>query len=218
MANKDLFLFHEQAVPYEHLMKTDANNKGEFLEIAVAPSFIAQLFVEEKEYLAELLEGKSPTLSFDLNLAALQVLKQLSNNPYQGSLALHYLHNKIEEFHLLQYQNWRYSQKPISHALHPKDKAILHQIKHYITMNYNQSFTLTELAHQAGINQTKLKQGFKALFGQTTFQYLHDLRMQQALELLQNQTHTIGEIAEMVGYKHSHHFTTAFKKYYGCFY
>lgn len=208
-------LFQEQAVPYEHLMKTDQNKKGEFLEIAVERRFIASLFEEEKDYLAELLEKQSPKLSFDLNLTTLQVLQQLIANPFQGKLAQHYLDNKIEELHLLQYANWSYQKEQKHPSLHKKDEEALHEVKHFINLHYNKSFTLLELAHQVGINQTKLKKGFKSLFGTTTFKYIHDLRMKKALEMIQSQTYTIYEIAEFVGYKHSHHFTAAFKKYYG---
>ena len=208
-------LFQEQTVPYEHLMIPNHNHQGEFLEVAVNPLYIATLFAEEKDYLGELLERDAVQLHFDLNLPVVQVLQQLITNPYQGNLAVHYLHNKIEEFHLLQYQNWRFSQKPKSITLHPKDKEAIHEIKRYITNHYNESFTLSELALQVGINQTKLKQGFKSMFGTTTFKYLHDLRMQKALELIQTNTYTIYEVAELTGYKHSHHFSTAFKKHFG---
>lgn len=208
-------LFQENAVPYEHLMKTDKNNKGEFLEIAVNKSFITNLFEEEKEYLTELLGSNSSKLIFDLNLNDLQVLQQLVSHPYQGKLAEHYINNKIEEAHLLQYHNWSYAKTHKEINLHRKDEQALHDIRTYITQNYNKDFTIQELALKAGINQTKLKQGFKALFGTTTFKYIHDLRMQKALEMIKSNEYNIYEVAEYVGYKHSHHFSTAFKRYYG---
>jgi len=208
-------LFNEKAVPYEHLMKTDKNKRGEFLEIAVHKNFINQLFEEEKDYLEELLGNQSSKLIFDLNWTTLQVLQQLISNPYQGKLAEHYINNKVEEAHLLQYHNWSYTKKHQTISLHRKDEEALHDVKLYITQHYTQDFTIQELALQVGINQTKLKQGFKALFGTTTFKYMHELRMQKALEMVQSRAYNIYEIAEFVGYKHSHHFTTAFKKHFG---
>ncbi|MGS4344403.1 helix-turn-helix transcriptional regulator [Myroides odoratus] len=208
-------LFQEQALPYEHLMKTDKNKKGEFLEIAVHKHFITSLFEEEGDYLAELLQQQSSKLHVELNLPTLQVLQQLIDNPYQGRLTAHYLDNKVEEMHLMHYHNWRTAKEQKGFKFHKKDEEALHEIKQYITTHYQEDFTLQALAHRVGINQTKLKTGFKALFGTTTFKYIHDLRMQKALELIHSQAYTIYEIAEFVGYKHSHHFTAAFKKYYG---
>lgn len=208
-------LFQESATPYEHLMKTDKNNKGEFLEIAVNKEFFTTLFEEEGDYLAELLSRQASNLHFELNLHSLQVLQQLIAHPYQGRLAAHYLENKIEELHLLHYQNWCTIKKQKRPKFHKKDQEALHEVKQFITAHYNEDFTLQALAHRVGINQTKLKIGFKTLFGTTTFRYIHDLRMQKALDLIQSQNYTIYKIAELVGYKHSHHFTAAFKKYYG---
>ncbi|MEC4053793.1 AraC family transcriptional regulator [Myroides odoratimimus] len=208
-------LFKEKAVPYEHIMKTAKDKRGEFLEIAVNKTFVTNLFEEEKEYLEELLSSQSSKLIFDLNLSTLQVLQQLISNPYQGKLAEHYINNKVEEAHLLQYHNWSYNRTHKELSLHRKDEQALHEIKSYITDNYNKDFTIQELALRVGINQTKLKKGFKTLFGTTTFKYIHDLRMQKALEMIKSREYNIYEIAEYVGYKHSHHFSTAFKKYYG---
>ncbi|ALU26763.1 helix-turn-helix transcriptional regulator [Myroides odoratimimus] len=208
-------LFKEKAVPYEHIMKTAKDKRGEFLEIAVNKTFVTNLFEEEKEYLEELLGSQSSKLIFDLNLNTLQVLQQLISNPYQGKLAEHYINNKVEEAHLLQYHNWSYNRPHKELSLHRKDEQALHEIKSYITDNYNKDFTIQELALRVGINQTKLKKGFKTLFGTTTFKYIHDLRMQKALEMIKSREYNIYEIAEYVGYKHSHHFSTAFKKYYG---
>ncbi|WP_025124785.1 helix-turn-helix transcriptional regulator [Myroides odoratimimus] len=208
-------LFKERAVPYEHIMKTAKYKRGEFLEIAVNKTFVTNLFEEEKEYLEELLGSQSSKLIFDLNLSTLQVLQQLISNPYQGKLAEHYINNKVEETHLLQYHNWSYNRTHKELSLHRKDEQALHEIKSYITDNYNKDFTIQELALRVGINQTKLKKGFKTLFGTTTFKYIHDLRMQKALEMIKSREYNIYEIAEYVGYKHSHHFSTAFKKYYG---
>ncbi len=208
-------LFKENTVPYEHIMKTNKNNRGEFIEIAVSKSFIKNLFEEEKDYLDELLENNSPKLTFDLNINTVQVLKQLVSNPYQGKLAEHYINSKVEEAHLLQYHNWNYNKAPKELHLYSRDEEALREIKTYIANNYNQDFTIQELALRVGINQTKLKKGFKTLFGTTTLKYMHDLRMQKALEMIYSNQYKIYEIAEFVGYKHSHHFSSAFKKYYG---
>lgn len=72
-------------------------------------------------------------------------------------------------------------------------------------------FSLKELARKTGLNDFKLKRGFKMLFGQTVFGYLTDLRMKKASELLYN-GYRVSEVAEQVGYKNAHHFTVAFKK------
>lgn len=66
-----------------------------------------------------------------------------------------------------------------------------------------------------GINQTKLKSGFKQLFGTTVFGYLTDIRMEKARLLILSEKKNVGEVADLVGYQHPHHFAAAFKRKFG---
>ena len=75
--------------------------------------------------------------------------------------------------------------------------------------------TITALARQLGLNQRKLKMGFKQLFGAPIFQYTQSLRLEKALQLLQTGDYSIREVADAVGYTYSKNFTTAFKRHYG---
>jgi len=75
--------------------------------------------------------------------------------------------------------------------------------------------SLIELAHKVGLNDFKLKKGFKEAFGTTVFGHLFDLRMEKAREMLTFSDYTVSEVANEVGYKNAHHFTAAFKKKFG---
>lgn len=91
------------------------------------------------------------------------------------------------------------------------DKARLAEAKKLVEQNLRSPYSLTELSRKTGLNDFKLKKGFKALFGNTVFGYLGELRMDLAYKLLQD-GRSVGEVAETVGYKNAHHFTAAFKK------
>jgi len=70
------------------------------------------------------------------------------------------------------------------------------------------------LAHKAGINEFKLKVGFKELFQTSPYQYRLHLCMEKAKELLELTDDTIEEIATKVGFDTYNGFSTAFKKLY----
>ena len=74
--------------------------------------------------------------------------------------------------------------------------------------------TIKEVARRIGSNETKLKQGFRAMYGETLFEYRNRKRMAKAMELV-----TSGEsllrVSERVGFKHQTSFTTAFKSHFG---
>ncbi len=75
--------------------------------------------------------------------------------------------------------------------------------------------TLIELAHQVGMNDFKLKQGFKAVYQQTAFGFLTQYRMEKAKALLACGNHKVIYVANEVGYQNHGHFSAAFRKHVG---
>jgi AraC-like DNA-binding protein len=71
-----------------------------------------------------------------------------------------------------------------------------------------------ELAHQVGLNDRKLKTGFREVFKTTAFSYLHDCRMERAQELLR-QKRAIASVAAAVGYASPTAFNRAFQRKFG---
>ena len=71
--------------------------------------------------------------------------------------------------------------------------------------------SLSNLARQVGLNDRKLKEGFRQVFGTTAFSYLRDYRLQQAQQLLCNPNLSISSVAATVGYKSPESFCKAFR-------
>ena len=88
-------------------------------------------------------------------------------------------------------------------------------VRDTILKNIRYHYTIPYLAHTAGINEFKLKIGFKALFGQPVFDFLTDHRMRLATQLMQTNNYSIGEIAHRCGYSHSTNFCAAFRRRFG---
>jgi AraC-like DNA-binding protein len=126
-----------------------------------------------------------------------------------------YLEAKAIELFLLQVKQLDQRDQAALSKLKPADIESLHAIREYITLHCDHPFSIIELARKAGINQTKLKSGFKELFNTTVFGYLGDIRMQEAKRLLLEEKLYVSEVAERIGYKHPHHFTAAFRKKFG---
>jgi AraC family transcriptional activator of pyochelin receptor len=68
------------------------------------------------------------------------------------------------------------------------------------------------LADRAGINEFKLKQGFRELFQTSPYQYRLQLCLMKAKQLLEETDDTIDQIASKVGFETYNGFSTAFKK------
>ena len=77
------------------------------------------------------------------------------------------------------------------------------------------SWTIEELAQTVGSSRAAFAKRFKALVGETVFQYLTSLRMQRARALLRDTALPVYEIAQRSGYESDLAFTKAFKKQTG---
>jgi AraC-like DNA-binding protein len=99
--------------------------------------------------------------------------------------------------------------------LKPRDVSMLHAVHEFLQTNIGGEITIAAICEKFGTNRAKLSAGYKALFGETLFEYLHKLRMDHAMVLILNTQMTISDIAEKVGYHHQSSFSTAFRDYHG---
>lgn len=74
---------------------------------------------------------------------------------------------------------------------------------------------IQELARLVGLNQTQLKQCFKARFGLSILQFVIAERLKLANEMLMHSALPIAEIAWRTGYAHTSNFTTAYRRHFG---
>ncbi|WP_447763323.1 helix-turn-helix transcriptional regulator [Sphingopyxis panaciterrae] len=75
--------------------------------------------------------------------------------------------------------------------------------------------SLDDLAHMVGMSRSSLCAAFRQIVGQTVFDYVGDLRMQQALAMLSHRNATIAEVAYAVGYGHPSSFSVAVQRRFG---
>ena len=99
--------------------------------------------------------------------------------------------------------------------LSKQDIMYIRQAKTILDENFDKHITIPILARQSGINEAKLKEGFKELYGAPIHTYLLQLRLEKAKHLLLTTTMPITDITYHIGYSHVTHFTSLFKKEFG---
>ena len=82
---------------------------------------------------------------------------------------------------------------------------------------FNNNLTMKEISHHAGCSKILLQKQFRQYLNITPIQYLTQVRMKYAEQLLKEQKHTIKIIAGMCGYNNPLYFSNVFKKYSGCY-
>ncbi|WP_282936459.1 helix-turn-helix domain-containing protein [Paenibacillus sp. RC67] len=93
-------------------------------------------------------------------------------------------------------------------------KKMIEQAMLYIQANYMNDISLDSCADHCGTNAFVMSRTFKQVSGKNFIDYLTDLRMEKAKEMLRNSELKINEVSEKVGYQHSY-FNRIFKKYEG---
>ena len=99
--------------------------------------------------------------------------------------------------------------------LRAKDLAPIHQAAHILSKEMAAPPSLLELSRRIGINDNKLKNDFKQVYGVTVFGYLHKYRLKKAKMLITKQKYSIAEAADAVGFSSHSHFSSVFKQAYG---
>ena len=79
----------------------------------------------------------------------------------------------------------------------------------------NEKFGANELAHESGISLYRLARRLHTINGKTTSQFIREVRLLKALELLQNETFTVSEIAYKSGFSSPSYFIACFHEYFG---
>ena len=147
----------------------------------------------------------------------LNVISQIKNANLFGNCKNIYIEAKVLELLTLQLQQGKYecSDKNANQCKNIDDFEKIHEAKRLLLADLSHTPTIPELSRFVGVNECKLKYGFKELYNQTVFECLFDYKMELACKLLLDTDKTIFEIALECGYAHTSHLTKAFKRRFG---
>lgn len=152
-----------------------------------------------------------------LSMEALHIVEHLLASPYQGVRELIYVEAKCAEILCASVGMWLNSlnDNQSGEILSSRDLRLIGRARELIVADLQKTMTIPELARAVGTNASKLKRGFKFLYGVTTFEYSQRCRMHEALRLLVQERLPVGQVALAVGYQHQTSFTTSFREFFG---
>lgn len=145
---------------------------------------------------------------------ALYIIDQMLHCNYEPALRDFFFEDKAGD--LLFYMLVELSKKkPSLKDLSPADIEKVYVSRTIILNDLTQHFNITQLARKVGINEFKLKIGFKQLFGVGPFAFLKNERMHKAYDLLLNTDKPIKDVQSITGYASLTSFVGAFRKFFG---
>ena len=144
-------------------------------------------------------------------------LHQILNCPFDGITKKFYLESKVWELmSLLIDQELRLQDaRSVPNELKDSDIERIHYARDILVQQLDNPPSLLGLARQVGINDYALKRGFRQVFGNTAFGYLHSCRMEKARQLLIEGEVSVLEAAHRVGFTSRGYFAAAFRKKFG---
>jgi len=144
------------------------------------------------------------------------IITELMENRYQGAIRRVHSEAKALELICIMLQNIsREFFEGGKSSSAPYILARLEEAREILTQSYGNPPTLAALGRQVGVNRSRLAQDFKTHFGMTVYDYVTNIRMKQASEMLRNSRLSIGYVAEAVGYTYPRNFSQAFRRHFG---
>ncbi len=86
----------------------------------------------------------------------------------------------------------------------------------YIEQNYSERISVAQLAKLLCLSTDRLGHLFRDGVGQAPLQYINEIRLRKAMNLLKTEEYTVTEVAQAVGFFDYNHFGRLFRRRYGC--
>ncbi|NMM55018.1 helix-turn-helix transcriptional regulator [Paenibacillus aquistagni] len=209
-------LFLEDVKVYE---EKKAGMRNQLLEVRFSPEQLlhyAEDVIEQRKMETWLKHHHGNIDQYPNTPAIYKCVSEMLHCEHLGTMKRLYMESKALELIAFFGESDGYGSVGGNMSLHRSDISKLQQAHELVQKHYEQPYSIRELSKQVGMNEFKLKKGFRELFGMTIFELVRQKRMEKALWYLEVANLNVGETAVSVGYSNASNFTENFRKHYGC--
>ncbi len=206
--DKEESVFFESGGQYSFL---DTGYSGAFLQPLMSsfPSLVS--FIQEQAPGKEQRQIKEPQYALP---ELTRIAENLLKCPYDEGLRRIYFEIKMRDYLFQSFVQARQNTKQ-TNSLNLAEQEAVYKAHQIILSDITRHITIPEIAIQVGLNEKKLKKGFKQVFGSGIYECLHRERMEQARAMLLGSDKPIKEIASLCGFDYLTNFSTAFRRFFG---
>lgn len=212
---KNFFFYNpEKELPVNIRINPGAKHVFLFLTI----DRVHELFVEDAAELPFLSSENVNRKFYDERVIAPQttvVLNQLFNIHLSPQAQKLYYHGKVLELLSLYFSSREVDTVSCPFLADEENVRKITLAKEYLMKHMTQPPSIKDLAREVGLNEYRLKVGFKEVYGNTVYGYLLDHKMDHSRTMLDSGKYKVNEVAYALGYTNPSHFITAFKKKFG---
>jgi AraC-like DNA-binding protein len=144
-----------------------------------------------------------------------KIVRQLTDAREDNELGNFYHRLKVQELLYLVFEKLQKREAQRHSAVHKDDVEKLFLIRTAILSDLSVPPGLPALAKMAGFGETKMKDLFRQVFGDTIYNYYQQARMEEAAFLLKHHGLSVSETGYQLGFANLSHFGRLFEKYHG---
>lgn len=168
----------------------DSNEAAASIALSIAYRVYAML-LEMKETVGERCLELDPIVYFQLPLSGIEIGRRLEAYLAEATALIH-------------------------SSMDDRDHVIVQQAIDFIRRTYrNKGLKIQDIADHVHLSPNYLSYLFKRIAGETVWEFVTILRMEESRHLLLNTSKKRYEIADEVGYESPEHFSRIFKRFYG---
>ena len=144
-----------------------------------------------------------------------RLVKQVTDAREDNELSSFYHRLKVQELLYLVFEKLQKREAQRQSPVYKDDVEKLFMIRTAILADLSLPPSLPKLAKMAGFGETKMKDLFKQVFGDTIYNYYQQARMEEAAFLLKYGGLSVSETGYQLGFANRSHFGRLFEKYHG---
>ncbi|MGA9637443.1 helix-turn-helix domain-containing protein [Flavobacterium sp.] len=211
---------------------SNAFNQNAFLsfnknqEVKVSMITVNTLSVFDKELKEQLINTfirskENEPLSYvgSLNLKIIEKIQQLNAISQKGIIRNLLINSTIYLILALEIEQHKYdltNSDTAHNSLSQSDLVIVKNVSEYITTNPEIQYSLKYLCQRFSLSPFKLQEGFKIMHNRTVTDFIRNVRVEVAENLIRTSELNISEIVYSVGLSSRSYFSKIFKEKYNC--
>ncbi|WP_295123469.1 helix-turn-helix transcriptional regulator [uncultured Chitinophaga sp.] len=195
-----------------------ANTDIRFLVVGIMKNALGNLLaIDKPSRVVQTILNADPGFLFyeTMSVEVHKLVKQITDARESNTLADFYYRLKVQEMLYLVFE--KLQQRDMQHhsTIHKDDVERLFLIRTAILSDLSTPPSLPDLAKMVSLGETKMKDLFRQVFGDTIYNYYQHARMEEAAFLLKHGGLSVSETGYQLGFANLSHFGRLFEKYHG---
>ena len=122
---------------------------------------------------------------------------------------------KVAKLHMIEWHQTGQQAYSFLCSNRQSEDAVIAECQVWLAENYDKPSPVTAVMHNSGLSERSFTRRFKNATGMTPIEYVLNLRIEEAKQILETTLHPVEAVAEMVGYQDASFFNRKFQQKVG---